>query len=141
MIDAYVSDLTHLHNEWAALHEDLLHCLEHCSDVIIPEDVYACIRAGTASLIMLSRDNDYAGFVVVTVHNDTFRPVLKTLHVWFTHTHGNDVTKVGMEFLRGMARAKGCHVITLRGTREGFLRWGADLGFKRNFVELIAEVD
>ena len=82
----------------------------------IPEDVYAQLKAGQATLHLAYVEQDYAGFVIVSVqpHWDG-----KNFHLWCGYSAGtHDVLEIFMPELERMARSIGAKRLTFWSPRK-----------------------
>lgn len=141
VIDVITVPPHQLHDWWDSVKPDLDECRVHDKENVWLEDIYAAIRNNQAGLYVGTVDGKYAGMMVVTDHFDQWDPSSRWLHVWYCNTHGNlELLRAGLDFLEGVGRQVGAHMITFRGDREGFERWGSRLGFKFGEVELRREL-
>lgn len=105
----------------------------HGSDGWLPEDVYAIVCAGNATLYV--NDGDWLGFCVLQVmpHYTT-----KKLHVWLLYLASDPAPF--MDRLRAVARSCGATKITFATARKGWQRRAARLGFRPAMMNYEQEV-
>jgi hypothetical protein len=129
-----------LHAWWGEIVEDLDTCRVQDTDTVWREDVYACIRFGTATLHVGLVNGAYAGFVILTTKSDTFNGA-QHVHVWFCANHeGFDILKLGQAELEAMARRMNASKITLRASRHGFEKLLRPLGYTVAEIEFVKEL-
>tara|TARA_R110000796_G_scaffold131567_1_gene247103 strand:+ start:225 stop:686 length:462 start_codon:yes stop_codon:yes gene_type:complete len=139
---SYLQDPAKLHDVWPDVAPDITECmLQETSDVWL-NDVYTSLRTGASLLLVCRHRNthEYAGMAVLVEHLDPYNGTAKTLHIWFANTANQFVTGEGLANVEAIARARGCGVLTLRGSSPAFTRWGGPKGFKFGHVELSKEV-
>ena len=95
----------------------------HGSDGWLPEDVYAIVCAGNATLYV--NDGEWLGFCVLQVIPHYTQ---KRLHVWVLHLSSDPAPF--MERLRTLAQQCGATKITFSTARKGWERRAARLGFR-----------
>ena len=95
----------------------------HGSDGWLPEDVYAIVCAGNATLYV--NDGEWLGFCVLQVVPHYTQ---KRLHVWVLHLESDPEPFMGR--LTDLARSCGAVKITFSTARKGWARRAARLGFK-----------
>ena len=110
-------DPVDLHDYWPLILEGLKKVQKH-SDGWIPEDVYACLRAGTSTLHIGYEGEDYEGFVILTPMQEFDG---KKLNIWIAYGTGGVVKKYLPE-IEMMARRIGAKAITLASPRKGWAR-------------------
>lgn len=103
------------------------------TDGWIPEDVYAIVAAGNASLYV--NDGKWIGFAVLQVlPNYTGR----RLHAWVVHCEEDPNQFMGR--VREIARNCNCQKITFSSPRNGWMKRCERLGFKPTMVMYEQEV-
>lgn len=131
----------YLHDVWEQVAPDIDECRAHDRDETWLEDVYAAIRAGNAQLVVGHRGKHYVGMMVLTSHADSFNPRRQYLHIWFLNCHDDrEALTAGLAWLEAHARQLGRCMLTFRGPRLAFERWGRQLGFHIGDVEMRREV-
>ena len=134
---AMILDPRNLHDVWEDVAPDVDECRGHDRDEVWLEDVYSSIRAGNALLMVIRDDTGgYAGMAVLVHQTDPFNPNNRTLHVWYTNTRAKEATAAGLAFAEELARREGCAMVTFRGYKAEFERWGERLGFELGDVEM-----
>lgn len=131
-----------LHEFWPLVRPGLDECRAQDTDEVWLEDIYACIRAGTAYLYvgLDARNNGYYGFVLLTTRTDTFSG-RSYLHVWFcNNSGGHDILREGMPQLEQIASQMGASKITYRANRLSFERLTRDLGFRVHDIEFVKDL-
>jgi hypothetical protein len=107
----------------------------HGSDGWLPEDVYAIVCAGNATLYV--NDGDWIGFCVLQVMPSYTQ---KRLHVWLLHLESDPEPFMGR--LKQVARNCGASKITFSTARKGWERRAARLGFRpgmQNYEQEVSE--
>lgn len=86
-----------------------------------PQDVYAAIKAGVATLHLGKLDGDYAGFMVMTQHidNDSGK---RSLVVWIAYSNRHGLLSEGLAKVYEMAHAGGFAAVKMHTTRRGWIR-------------------
>ena len=117
-----------LHQEWPRIRQGLEKVAKF-GDAWIPEDVYTCIKAGTAYLHLIYDGEDYLGFVVTTPVQDYQG---STLHVWAIYSEGQNQAAHEAMFnqLDEWAMNINANRITFHTPRKGWERVGEKYGFK-----------
>jgi len=117
-----------LHEYWPTIRPGLEKVCKF-GDAWIPEDVYTCIKAGTAHLHLIYEGEDLLGFVVTMPVHD-YKGI--SLHVWAIHSFGqNQSTHDAMHLqLDEWAQKMEAHRITFHSPRKGWERAAARYGFK-----------
>lgn len=103
--------------------KEVLERLSSVSDGWIPEDVYAFLISGQATLYV--NDGDWKGFCILQLVPDYSQ---KRLHVWIAQT--TDDPKAYMAEVEMLARQIGASRITFDSPRKGWVRRAERLGFK-----------
>lgn len=126
MFELKYSHPSNLHAAWELVKDGILTCIESDDDDVWPEDVYACIKNGVATLHLGYVDGVYVGFSVIMQQYDPWSGEPK-LHVWFAHgTMGQ--SKEFIEELKKMAKTINAEKITFQSPRKGFEK--LQLGFE-----------
>jgi hypothetical protein len=116
---------THLHAVWETLRDDLLVCLEQDPDHPLPEDVYTLIKAGTWGLYYASVRGSYVGFIVLQLIPEWAGGT--RCHV--VYISGPGFFERGHDYVKQLARERGCARITCQASRPGFDKLTARLGY------------
>jgi hypothetical protein len=119
-----------IHAYWELVRNDLNECRTQDTDEVWLEDIYSCIRGGTAHLYVGLENNTYCGMVLLSAKTDNFASK-QNLHIWYcNNSAGHDILREGLSQLETIARQMGSEKITYRANRLSFERLTRDLGFK-----------
>lgn len=115
-----------LHDAWEVIKDGLLTCIESDDDDVWPEDVYACIKQGIATLHLGYEDGNYVGFSIIMQQADPWSGEPR-LHIWFVNGTMAQ-SKEFMEEMVKMAKSINANKITFESPRRGLEKLG--LGFE-----------
>lgn len=106
----------HLQQAWPRIISGLLKVQEHSESHWIPEDVYACLKSGRATLHLTEVDGQSCGFVIL-------EPVQnydgKELHLWCVYNDSqHDVFSIFTPEIDKMGRAIGAKRLTFWSPRK-----------------------
>lgn len=118
---------------WPQIRPTLDRLAVHGSDGWLPEDVYAIVCAGNATLYV--NDGEWLGFCVLQVMPHYTQ---KRLHVWILHLEADPL--VFMERLRTVAKQCGATKITFSTARRGWMKRAGRLGFGPTMMNFEQEV-
>ena len=126
-----------LHRAWPMVSPGVKTCLRNDpGEGTWPEDVYACLAAGMASLHVGLGHGHYYGFVVTQMAQSrwTHEPYL---HLWLCFNEGGfSVLDRGQAQLERYAKEQGCQYMTSRVARSGLERLTGQLGYNLVAIEV-----
>ena len=116
-----------LKDYWGLIKPGLMK-VQHHGEGWICEDVYAAIKSGTANLHIANVDNEYAGFVVMSLTPSTDGV---NLHIWAAYSNQNNphLLEASMPEFDRWARDAGAGRITFHSPRKGWEKVGTKIGF------------
>jgi hypothetical protein len=94
----------------------------------MPEDVYAELVAGRATLYMIDRDDTNKGFFIARAHHD-FDGVVLFIWILFVESHTVDQDELLPE-IEKLAKAVGARRIRHESKRNGWVKRGFELKMK-----------
>jgi len=95
----------------------------------IPADVYAALRNGSSELYMAYEKDYYAGFVIVSILNDSGGE--KTLYIWVAYSVPKyNIIGAGVEFLEELIQNTAITGMEFHSNRPGWTRLANKHGFK-----------
>jgi hypothetical protein len=130
-----------LHEYWELIQPELAYCLSQEDTGVWPEDVYACIKSGEATLYLERVNSVYHGMVIVTIHLDPWSKE-KSLHIWLARSSNGckGLGNLALEELNKIACTIGAKSLTLRTSNEAVKTWSKQRQFEVSYVELSRKV-
>jgi hypothetical protein len=122
---------TEIKTHWPRIKSALEKLCKIRTDGWIPEDVYAFLIGGHATLYV--NEGEWRGFVILQLLPNYSG---KRLHIWIAHGVGEVVSY--MEEIRQIAKHAGADRITFESSRKGWEKRASRFGFKS--VRTIYEV-
>lgn len=121
-----------LHQWWDDCVPFLEECINHDSDEVRMEDLYACIKSGTAFLFVGLVNEHMVGCTILQrfqcQHTGKW-----IMHIWMVS--GAGFMDQGLEKIEHLARGAGVSKIRFRATREAYGRLTRKFGFARTQIE------
>lgn len=137
----YVANQAQITTDWEEVRPMIESCLAESSEPVTIFDMYHLLRLG-AAFLLVSRDTHgrLNATSTLTIDSPPMHPEVKYLHIWHAYSKNPEVTCECNGVIKDFARASGCSVVTLKGTRPAFERWGKNLGFTRVCTEFKLEL-
>lgn len=126
-----------LHAAWPQARVGVTQIWLECGEPWLPEDVYAEIKSGAASLWMRP---DGSGFVVLKVQADPYSGV-QSLLVWIAWSAPGTEAVVAQntEQVRAIARQMGISRLVFESPRRGWERRAPALGWQADVTRYVME--
>lgn len=129
-----------LHKWWDQVEHDIEECRVHDADDTWIQDVYTAIKIGAAQLFIGEMAGRYVGLCVTNMMTDPFSG-RKKLNIWYLNCReGVDFLAQALPIMENIARTSGAEKLMFIASRDGFRKWGENLGFELAEIRMVKEL-